>query len=144
MAGCHAGTVSPGDWVHEPRAPEDSGYLVAAFQEGLKDAGYEDGRNVAIEFRWGRGHYELLPTLAGTLINRPVTLLVGVGGELSAFTAKRASPTIPIVFGMGSDPVAAGLVESMARPGANVTGFTLLTSELEPKRLGLLAELVPC
>jgi putative ABC transport system substrate-binding protein len=125
------------------RAPEDSDYLVMAFRDGLKEAGYEDGRNVAIELRWARGRYDLLPGLAAELVSRPVALLVGVGGDVSAVAAKHATSTIPIVLGMGGDPVAAGLVESLGRPGANATGFTLLTNEMEPKRLGLLAELVP-
>jgi len=125
------------------RAHEDSDYLVSAFREGLKEAGYEERRNVAIEFRWARGQYDLLPSQAVELVSRPVALLVGIGGDVSAFAAKRASSTIPIVFGMGGDPVAAGLVESFGRPGGNATGFTLLTNEMEPKRLGLLAELVP-
>jgi len=84
-----------------------------------------------------------LPSQAVELVSRPVALLVGIGGDVSAFAAKRATSTIPIVFGMGGDPVAAGLVESFGRPGGNATGFTLLTNEMEPKRLGLLAELVP-
>src|SRR3954451_14257638 len=125
------------------RAHEDSDYLVSAFREGLKEAGYEERRNVAIEFRWACGQYDLLPSQAVELVSRPVPLLVGIGGDVSAFAAKRASSTIPIVFGMGGDPVAAGLVESFGRPGGNATGFTLLTNEMEPKRLGLLAELVP-
>jgi ABC-type uncharacterized transport system substrate-binding protein len=125
------------------RSPEDSDYLVAAFRDGLKDAGYEEGRNVAIEFRWAGGEYDLLPGLAAGLVNRPVALLVAVGGDVSAAAAKRATLAIPVVFGHGGDPVAAGLVDSLARPGGNVTGFTLLTNEMEPKRLGVLAELVP-
>jgi len=125
------------------RSPEDSDYLVGAFRDGLKERGYEQPRNVAIELRWARGQYDLLPGVAAELVRRPVALLVGVGGDVSALAAKRATSTIPVLFGVGGDPVAAGLVESLGRPGGNATGFTLLTNEMEPKRLGLLAELVP-
>jgi putative ABC transport system substrate-binding protein len=124
------------------RSPEDSGYLVTAFQKGLADDGFVDGKNIAIEYRWASGDYGLLPKLAAELVSRPVAVLVGVGGDASARAAKAATSTIPIVFGMGSDPVGAGMVASLNRPGGNVTGVTLLTNQMEAKRLGLLHELV--
>jgi putative ABC transport system substrate-binding protein len=125
------------------RSPEDSTHLLTAFRQGLADGGFFEGQNVAIEFRWARGRYELLPEMAADLVSRGVNVLSAVGGEPSAFAAKRATSTIPIVFGIGGDPVSSGLVESWNRPGANVTGATLLTAFMEPKRLGLLRELVP-
>jgi len=125
------------------RSPEDSVYLVAGFREGLRESGFIEGQNVTIEFRWARGQYDLLPALATELLNRRVALLVAVGGDPSAQAAKRATSEVPIVFGMAADPVAAGLVESFGRPGGNATGFTLVSAEMEPKRLGLLHELLP-
>jgi putative tryptophan/tyrosine transport system substrate-binding protein len=124
------------------RSPEDSGYLVTAFQQGLADDGFVDGKNIAIEYRWASGDYGRLPKLAAELVSRPVAVLVGVGGDASARAAKAATSTIPIVFGMGSDPVGAGMVASLNRPGGNVTGVALLTNQMEAKRLGLLHELV--
>src|SRR5207247_1077244 len=121
------------------RSPEDSAHLVAAFRNGLAEGGYVEGQNVVIEFRWARGQYDLLPGMAAELVNRRVAVLTTAGGEPSAFAAKRATSTIPIVFGLGGDPVSSGLVESFNRPGANMTGVTLLTALMEPKRLGLLA-----
>jgi putative tryptophan/tyrosine transport system substrate-binding protein len=125
------------------RSPEDSAYLVAAFRQGLSEGGFVEGQNVAIEFRWARGQYDRLPALAAELVGRQVSVLVGLGGDDSALAAKQATSTIPIVFGMGGDPVKAGLVDSFNRPGGIATGFTLLTNQLEPKRIGLLHELVP-
>jgi putative ABC transport system substrate-binding protein len=125
------------------RSAPDSAHLVAAFREGLGEAGFVDGQNVIIEFRWADGQYDRLPALAAELVSRPVAVLVGVGGDPSAMAAKRATSTIPIVFGMGGDPIKSGLVDSFNRPGANVTGYTLLTSQMESKRVGLLRELVP-
>jgi putative ABC transport system substrate-binding protein len=125
------------------RSPEDSAHLLAAFRQGLSEVGFVEGQNVAFEFRWARGQYDRLPALAAELVERRVAVLAGVGGDVSAIAAKWATSTIPIVFGTGSDPVAAGLVDSFNRPGGNATGYTLLTNEIEPKRLGLLHELVP-
>jgi putative ABC transport system substrate-binding protein len=125
------------------RSQADSDYLVAAFRQGLTEAGFTEGINVTIVFRWANGQYERLPGLAAELVGRPVAVLVGVGGDLSARAAKQATSTIPVVFGMGDDPVKAGLVDSFNRPGGNVTGFTLWTNRLETKRLGLLHELTP-
>src|SRR5437016_2781307 len=119
------------------RSPEDSAHLVAAFRRGLGESGFVEGKNVAIEFRWAHGHYDRLPALVDELVRRQVNVLVAVGGEPSPLAAKRATSTIPIVFGIGSDPVSIGLVESFSRPGGNVTGVTLMTALMEPKRLGL-------
>jgi putative ABC transport system substrate-binding protein len=125
------------------RSPEDSAHLVAAFRRGLGEGGFVEGQNVAIEFRWARGEYERLPALAAELVSSRVAVLVAVGGDPSPIAAKQATSTIPIVFGIGDDPVKIGLVDSWNRPGGNVTGVTLMTALMEPKRLGLLRELVP-
>jgi putative ABC transport system substrate-binding protein len=125
------------------RSPEESAHLVEAFRRGLKEGGFVEGQNVAIEFRWARGDYNRLPALAAELVSRRVTVVTAVGGDPSPIAAKRATSTIPIVFGMGGDPVSSGLVESFNRPGGNVTGVTLLTNFMDPKRLGLLRELAP-
>jgi putative tryptophan/tyrosine transport system substrate-binding protein len=125
------------------RSQADSDYLVTAFREGLVEAGFTEGVNVSVMFRWAGGQPDRLPALAAELVARPVAMLVGVGGDLSARAAKQATSTIPVVFGMGDDPVKAGLVDSFNRPGGNATGFTLWTNRLESKRLGLLHELVP-
>src|SRR5262249_12959988 len=126
-----------------PRGPEDSANLLGAFRRGLKEGGFVEGQNVAIEFRWADGQYDRLPAMAADLVSRRVSAIAAVGGDPSPLAAKQATSTIPIVFGMGSDPVSDGLVESFSRPGGNVTGVTLLTNLMEPKRLGLLRDLVP-
>jgi putative ABC transport system substrate-binding protein len=125
------------------RSPEDSTHLISAFAAGLAEGDYVEGRNLSIEFRWARGRYDLLPAMAAELVSHRVAVLTTAGGEPSALAAKQATSTIPIVFGIGGDPVALGLVESFSRPGGNATGVTLLTNLMEPKRLGLLRELVP-
>jgi putative ABC transport system substrate-binding protein len=125
------------------RSPEESAHLIAAFRQGLAEGGFVECQNVAIEFRWARGQYDLLPALAADLVSRRVNVLTTAGGEPAAVAAKRATSTIPIVFGSGSDPVRAGLVESWNRPGGNATGITFMTTLMEPKRLGLLRDLVP-
>jgi putative ABC transport system substrate-binding protein len=125
------------------RSPEDSVHVVEAFRRGLKEGGFVEGENAAIEFRWARGDYSRLPMLAADLVSRQVAVIVAAGGEPSGLAAKAATATIPIVFGIGGDPVALGLVESFSRPGSNATGVTLLTNLMEPKRLGLLRELPP-
>jgi putative ABC transport system substrate-binding protein len=125
------------------RSPEDSTHLLAAFRRGLAEGGYVEGQNLSIEFRWARGQYDLLPAIAADLVSRRVSVLVAVGGDPSPRAAKRATSTIPIVFGVGGDPVSEGLVESFNHPGGNATGDTLYTNIMEPKRFGLLRELVP-
>jgi len=117
--------------------------FVAAFHAGLKEGGFVVGRQVAIEYRWGEGRNERLPALAAELVARGVDVLVSTGGPDPARAAKAATTTIPIVFTVGPDPVKLGLVESLARPGGNMTGFTLFTFQLGPKRLELLRDLVP-
>ena len=124
------------------RSPEDSVHLLAAFRQGLGETGFIEGRNVAIEFRWAQGQYQRLSEFAADLVSRPVAVFTAVGGETSAVAAKQATSTIPIVF-VSNDPVKAGLVESYNRPGGNATGSAVVTPEMEPKRLGLLHELVP-
>jgi len=125
------------------RSPEDSTHLLEAFRRGLAEGGYVEGQNLSIEFRWARGQYDLLPVMAADLVSLRVSVLVAVGGDPSPRAAKRATSTIPIVFGVGGDPISEGLVESFNRPGGNATGDTLYTNIMEPKRLGLLRELVP-
>jgi putative ABC transport system substrate-binding protein len=125
------------------RSPGDSVHLLAAFRRGLEEGGFAEGRNVRVEYRWAGGDYTRMPAFAAELVKLPVTVLVAIGGDRSVEAAKRATSTIPIVFGSGSDPVATGLVASINRPGGNVTGVSVLTNQLEAKRFGLLHELVP-
>ena len=117
--------------------------LVAAVRQGLSETGYVEGQNVAIEYRWAEGHYDRLPAFAADLVARNVDLIVATGGAASARAAKTATLTIPIVFTTGSDPVESGLVDSLARPGGNITGVSILNVELIPKRIELISELVP-
>jgi putative ABC transport system substrate-binding protein len=123
-------------------SPGPFAYQVTAFQQGLSEIGYVERQNVAIEYRWAEGRYDRLPGLAADLVGRRVDVIVAVGPP-SARAAKNATSTIPIVFVTGTDPVADGLVGSLARPGGNLTGFSLIAVDLTPKRLELLSELVP-
>jgi putative tryptophan/tyrosine transport system substrate-binding protein len=125
------------------RSPTDSEQLVAAFRQGLKAGDYSEGKDIVIEYRWAEGDVERLPSLANELVRRPVALMVTAGGNGAAIAAKAATSTIPIIFIIGTDPVEDGLVVSLSRPGGNMTGVTLMTSELGAKRLGLLRELKP-
>jgi putative tryptophan/tyrosine transport system substrate-binding protein len=125
------------------RSPDDTAHLVEAFRRGLNETGFIDGQNVRVEYRWAFGEYDRLPAVAAEFARRPVAVIVATGGEPAALAAKMASLTIPIVFSIGGDPIKQGLAASFKRPGGNSTGITLLTNELEPKRLGLLRQLVP-
>jgi ABC-type uncharacterized transport system substrate-binding protein len=125
------------------RSPDESPSVVAALRQGLNEGGYVETQNVVIEFRWAEGQYDRLPGMAIDLVNRHVALIIAAGGDRPALAAKAATSTIPIVF-TGSDfPVKVGLVASLNRPGGNVTGASLFTSEVEAKKLALLRELVP-
>jgi putative ABC transport system substrate-binding protein len=117
--------------------------MVSAFRKGLSETGFDEGRNVIIEYRWADGNYDRLPGLADELVKRRIAVLYTSGGSVSALAAKDAARGIPLVFVMGSDPVKAGLVSSLNRPGGNATGVTLYTVELEAKRLELLRQLLP-
>jgi putative tryptophan/tyrosine transport system substrate-binding protein len=125
------------------RSPGETAALLAAFRKGLGEAGFVEGQNAAIEYRWAEGQYDRLPEMALDLVRRGVAVLVTTGGEPSALAAKAATSTIPIVFTVGGDPVKIGLVQSLNRPGGNATGVSVLTTAPESKRLGLLHELVP-
>ena len=124
-------------------SPDTFASYVASLRVGLREMGFVEGRNVAIEYRWARGDYERLPALAADLVAQRVAVIVATGGDPSARAAKAATSTIPIVFGAGGDVVQSGLVASLNRPGGNATGISLLAAELEAKRLELLGELVP-
>jgi putative ABC transport system substrate-binding protein len=125
------------------RSPGESASLVAAFRRGLSETGFVEGQNLTIAFRWAKGHYDQLPGMAAELVNLRVAGLFAAGGPPSALTAKNATSTIPVVFIIGLDPVAAGLVASINRPGGNVTGFNFLSSEVVAKSAQLLQEMVP-
>jgi putative ABC transport system substrate-binding protein len=114
-----------------------------AFRQGLSEVGFIEGRNVAIEFRWAEGQHHKLPALAAELADRSVNVIVAPGGAPAALAAKSATRTIPIIFEMGADPIALKLVESLNRPGANLTGVTSLNVQLSPKRLEILHEAIP-
>jgi putative ABC transport system substrate-binding protein len=123
-------------------SPGPAGPYVAAFRQGLSETGYVEGQNLGIEYRWAEGRYDRLPALAADLVGRSVDLIATIGGIPPARAAKDATSTIPIVF-VGGDPIADGLVASLARPGGNLTGMIFMTAEMVPKRLELLSELVP-
>lgn len=129
----YLGSESPGPYASR----------VTAFRKGLAETGYAEGRNVAIEFRWAEGQYRRLPALAMDLVNRQVSVIVAPGGAEVALAAKSATATIPIVFEMGGDPVALGVVGSLSRPGGNLTGVSSLSVEVSRKRLEFMRELLP-
>ena len=125
------------------RSPGESAGVVSAFLQGLRESGHVVGQNVAIEYRWAEGNYERLPALAAELVGMRVAVILAAGGPPSALAAKKAASKIPIVFSAADDPVGLGLVESLGRPGGNVTGMGNFNSALTAKRLELLHELVP-
>jgi putative tryptophan/tyrosine transport system substrate-binding protein len=124
-------------------SPDYSLHLVAAFRQGLKGAGFIEGQNTLIEYRWAEGHYDRLLALATDLVRHEVTVIVTLGGAPAAQAAKSATLTIPIVFVTGGDPVQLGLVASLNRPGGNLTGVSALSNTLAAKQLELLHELMP-
>src|SRR5262245_25578895 len=124
-------------------SPEPAAHLVSAFRGGLGETGFVEGRNVAIEFRWAHNNNERLAELAADLVRRRVAVIVAPQSTAAVMEAKAATRTIPIVFGTGSDPVQAGLVTSLNRPGGHITGITFMNVEITAKRFGLLHELLP-
>jgi putative ABC transport system substrate-binding protein len=124
-------------------SPDAFAHVVNAFRQGLYETGFAEGQNVTIEYRWAEGQYDRLPALVADLIRQKPAVIVATGGDVGVRAAKKAATAIPIVFTSGSDPVAAGFVSSLNRPGGNVTGVSLFVSVLEGKKLELLRELVP-
>ena len=135
-------SATPMIGVLSTRAPGQDPHILTAFREGLKEAAFVEGQNVAIEYRWAEGQYDRLPALAADLVRRQVAVIATMGTP-AAPAAKAATATIPVVFAIGDDPVQLGLVDSLSRPGSNATGVVILSAELTQKRLELLHELLP-
>src|SRR5215831_17154038 len=123
--------------------PDPNAANVAAFRQGLSETGYVEGQNLAVEYRWAEGRFDQLPALATDLVSRKVDAIVTSGGPAPARAAKNATTTIPIAAVVGGDPIADGLIASLARPGGNLTGVTFMMTELMPKLFEFLSELVP-
>lgn len=123
--------------------PEAYGSRLAAFRAGLEEVGFVEGRNLAIQYRWAGGRYDRLPSLAQELVREPLSVMVAAGGAPVALAAKGATSSVPIVFELGGDPVALGLVASLSRPGGNLTGISSLSVEVSPKRLEFMHEMFP-
>ena len=140
--GAGATIGNAGNRVSRPDVSEADAYLLAPFRKGLSEAGFDEGRNVSIDYRFAERDVSRLPALAAELVRRKVTA-VFTGTTVSALALRAATATIPIVFLIGADPVNTGLVASLNRPGGNLTGVSFFTNQMEPKRLGLLHELVP-
>src|SRR2546426_1796398 len=124
-------------------AQNDQGLIIPGFHQGLNGAGFIEGRSIAIEYRWAQGDYQRLSALSADLVNRKVAVVAAISGTPAALAAKAATTTIPIVFAIGGDPIAPGLVTSLSRPGGNITGVSFYNSPLVTKRLDLARELVP-
>src|SRR3954454_23417090 len=139
--GQQAGIPTVGFLSSRSRADETN--VDGPFRQGLQGAGYREGKNVAIEYRWAENRFDRLPAMAADLVQRQVAVIAALASAAPGLAAKAATSTIPIVFQTGSDPVKDGLVASMNRPGGNVTGASRLTIDLIPKRLGFLLDLVP-
>jgi putative ABC transport system substrate-binding protein len=139
--GCATAAVA-GDRFLNGGAPDSFAFMLSAFLQGLKEAGYVDGQNVAIEYRWANGQYDRLPALAHDLVRRQVSVIAATSTPAN-LVAKAATTTIPIVFTTGGDPVQLGLVSNLSRPGSNVTGATQMTGEVAPKRIELAHDLFP-